>query len=186
MAMRMFSFLKDKSIISSDAYVVGDVIDVYYESESWVIRSIGVRGSKGLGEVLGVSAFRKPQFSLNIGAYDINDVVLIPETRDQLQKALVADNTGTDKATALMGKKVVTSDLVPIGTIADIGIDLDMWRINSFKLKVEKSMAEALDVKLGLINKTASGLLTSHISSVTDVVSLSRKVEELRGNFTLD
>lgn len=184
--MRMFSFLKDKSIISSDAYVVGDVIDVYYESESWVIRSIGVRGSKGLGEVLGVSAFRKPQFSLNIGAYDINDVVLIPETRDQLQKALVADNTGTDKATALMGKKVVTSDLVPIGTIADIGIDLDMWRINSFKLKVDKSMAEALDVKLGLINKTASGLLTSHISSVTDVVSLSRKVEELRGNFTLD
>ncbi len=183
--MRMFSFLKDKSIISSDAYVVGDVIDVYYESESWVIRSIGVRGSKGLGEVLGVSAFRKPQFSLNIGAYDINDVVLIPETRDQLQKALVADNTGTDKATALMGKKVVT-DLVPIGTIADIGIDLDMWRINSFKLKVEKSMAEALDVKLGLINKTASGLLTSHIRSVTDVVSLSRKVEELRGNFTLD
>lgn len=184
--MRMFSFLKDKSIISSDAYVVGDVIDMYYESESWVIRSIGVRGTKGLGEVLGVSAFRKPQFSLNIGAYDINDVVLIPETRDQLQKALVADNTGTDKATELMGKKVVTSDLVPIGTIADIGIDLDMWRINSFKLKVDKSMAEALDVKLGLINKTVSGLLTSHISSVTDVVSLSRKVEELRGNFTLD
>jgi sporulation protein YlmC with PRC-barrel domain len=186
MAMRLYSFLKDKSIISSDAFIVGNVVDVYYEPGSWTVRSIGVRGSKGLGDVLGASSFRKPQFSLNIGTYDINDVILIPEARDQLQKALVADNGGTEKATVLIGKKVVTSDLITIGTIADIGIDLDTWRINSFKVKIEKGVAEALDVKLGLINKTVSGLLTSHISSVTDGVNLSRRVEDLRGNFTLD
>lgn len=186
MAMRLYSFLKDKSIISSDAYIVGNVIDMHYEPESWIVRSIGVRGSKGLGDALGSSSFRKPQFSLNIGPYDINDVILIPESRDKLQKALVDDSRGTEKATVLIGKKVVTSDLITIGTIADIGIDLDTWRINSFKVKIEKSVAEALDVKLGLINKTVSGLLTSHISSVTDAVNLSRRVEDLRGNFTLD
>lgn len=186
MAMRMFSFLRDKQIISGDAHIVGSVIDIQYEPDSWIIRSIGVKGSKELGDLLGSSVFKKSQFSLNIGDYYINDVVLIPETWDQLQKAFIDDNRGIDKANSLMGKKVVTSDMVPIGTIADIGIDLDTWRINSFKLKLEKSMAEALDVKLGIINKTVSGLLTSHISSVTDTVNLSRKVEEMRGNFTLD
>lgn len=186
MTMKMYSALKDRQIISSDAYDIGNVTDVDYVPDSWIVRSLAIRGVKGLGDVLGSSAFRKPQFSLNIGSYEINDVILIPEIRDQLQKALVADSINTERAGNLIGKKVVSSDLIPIGTIADIGIDLDVWRINSFKVKIEKSVADALDVKLGLLNKTATGLLTSHVTSVTDVVNLSRKVEDMRGNFTLD
>ncbi|HKM13509.1 MAG TPA: hypothetical protein VJY42_01085 [Candidatus Methanomethylophilaceae archaeon] len=186
MTMIMYNSLKDKQIISSDAYEIGNVIDVNYVPDSWIIRSLAVRGAKGLGDVLGSSVFKKPQFSLNTGSYEINDVVIIPEIRDQLQKALVDDTHDIERAGNLIGKKVVSIDLVPLGTIADIGIDLDVWRINSFKVKIDKSVANALDVKLGLLNKTASGLLTSHITSVTDVVNLSRKVEDMRGNFTLD
>ncbi len=186
MTMKMYNSLKDKQIISSDAYDIGNVTDVNYNPGSWLVRSLAVRGVKGLGDVLGSSAFKKPQFSLNTGTYEINDVIIIPEIREQLQKALVDDDNNIEKAGDIIGKKVVTIDLVPIGTIADIGIDLDVWRINSFKVKIDKSVANALDVKLGLLNKTVSGLLTSHVTSVTDVVNLSRKVEDMRGNFTLD
>ena len=186
MTMRMYSFLKDKHIITSDAYDIGSVIDVDYVPDSWIVTSLTIRGVKGLGDILGSSAFRKPQFSLNTGSYELNDVILIPEVRDQLQKALAADSGRTERAGNLIGKKVVSIDLIPIGTIADVGIDLDSWRINSFKVKIDKSVADALDVKLGILNKIVSGLLTSHVTSVTDVVNLSRKVEDMRGNFTLD
>lgn len=186
MTLRTYSFLKDKQVISSDAYIIGSVTDLNYSPQSWSVNSLAVKGVKGLGDVLGSSVFRKPQFSLDVGIYDINDVLIIPEARDQLQMALATETGGTEKVGSLVGKKVVTSDLVPIGTISDVGIELEVWKINSFKVKIEKSVAEALDIKLGLLNKTASGLLTSHIESVTDTVNLSRKVEDLRGYFTLD
>lgn len=186
MTLRTYSFLKDKQVISSDAYIIGSITDLNYSPHSWSVNSLAVKGVKGLGDVLGSSVFRKPQFSLDVGTYDINDVLIIPEARDQLQTALATETGGTEKVGSLVGKKVMTSDLVPIGTIADVGIELEVWKINSFKVKIDKSVAEALDIKLGLLNKTASGLLTSHIESVTETVNLSRKVEGLRGYFTLD
>ena len=186
MTMKMYNSLKDKQIFSSDAYEIGSVIDVNYVPDSWIVRSLAVRGAKDLGDVLGSSVFKKHKFSLNIGSYEINDVIIIPEIRDHLQKALVDDNKDIEGVDNLIGKKVISSDLVPLGTIADIGIDLDVWRINSFKVRIDKSVANALDIKLGLLNKTASGLLTSHVASVTDTVNLSRKVEDMRGNFNLD
>lgn len=186
MTLRTYSFLKDKQVISSDAYIIGSITDLNYSPHSWSVNSLAVKGVKGLGDVLGSSVFRKPQFSLDVGTYDINDVLIIPEARDQLQTALATETGGTEKVGSLVGKKVMTSDLVPIGTIADVGIELEVWKINSFKVKIDKSAAEALDIKLGLLNKTASGLLTSHIESVTETVNLSRKVEGLRGYFTLD
>ena len=148
--------------------------------------SIFVRGAKGLGDVLGTSAFRKLQFSLVTGDYALNDVLLIPETRDELQRALATDERGSDKIGNLIGKTVLSQDEIPIGSIEDVGIDVTAWKINSFKVKIEKNVSGALDIKLGLLNKTASGLLTNHIESVTKTVNLAHKVEELRGYFTLD
>lgn len=186
MTLKSYSFLKDKEIVTSDAFIIGNVSDVNYSSETWDVHSLHVRGVKGLGDVLGASAFRKLQFSLDIGTYDMNDVILIPETRDQLQRALASDETDYEKIGSLIGKKVVSEELVPIGVIADVGIDTDSWKVNSFKVKIEKNVADALDIKLGLLNKTASGLLTNHIASVTGTVNLAHKLEDLRGYFTLD
>lgn len=186
MTFRTYSFLKDKQVISSDAYIIGSITDLNYAPHSWSVISLAVRGVKGLGEVLGSSVFRKPQFSLDVGAYEINDVLIIPENRDQLQRVLATEDGGPESVGGMIGKKVMTSDLIYIGTIADVGIEQEAWKINSFKVKIEKNVAEAIDIKLGLLNKTASGLLTSHIESVTDTVNLSRKVEDLRGYFTLD
>jgi sporulation protein YlmC with PRC-barrel domain len=182
----MYSSLKETEVITDDAYLVGNIHDVNYSSRSWDVHSLFVRGVKGLGDVLGASAFRKLQFSLVVDDYALNDVLLIPETRDQLQRALASDENDTEKIGSLIGKTVMSLDEIPIGTIEDVGIDTDAWKINSFKVKMEKNVATALDIKLGLLNKTASGLLTNHVESVTKTVNLAHKVEELRGYFTLD
>ena len=180
-----YDSFKGKPVISSDAYEVGSVVDINLDTLTWTAQSIAIRGSKSAGEILGGAVFRKQQFSFYVGPSEIKDVVLIPERLDQLGRATVAD-VGIDKASSIIGKKVVTSDMVPIGTISDMGIDLDVWRINSFKVKIDKNVADALGLKLGLLNKTASGLLTAHVKSVTDTVNLSRKIEDLRGSFVLD
>lgn len=163
-----YESFKGKPVISSDAYEIGKVADANLDLESWNVRSIAVKGSKAAGEILGGAVFRKQQFSINIGPYEIKDVVLIPEKLEQLGTATVAESREFEKASAVMGKKVVSSDMIPIGTISDIGIDLDIWRVNSFKVKIEKNVADALGLKLGILNKTASGLLTAHIKSVTE------------------
>ncbi len=186
MATIAYDSFKGKPVISSDAYEVGSVVDINLDTSTWTAQSIAIRGSKSAGEILGGAVFRKQQFSINVGPYEIKDVILIPERLDQLGRATVADVKGIDKASSIIGKKVVTSDMVPIGTISDMGIDLDVWRINSFKVKIDKNVADALGLKLGLLNKTASGLLTAHVKSVTDTVNLSRKIEDLRGSFVLD
>lgn len=186
MVIRMYSSLKDKDVISDDAHIVGNINDINFSSDTWDVHSIFVRGAKGLGDVLGTSAFRKLQFSLVIGDYALNDVLLIPETRDELQKAIASDERGVDKIGNLIGKTVMSLDEIPIGTIEDVGIDTEAWKINSFKVKIDKNVAAALDIKLGILNKTASGLLTNHVESVNKTVNLAHRVEELRGYFTLD
>lgn len=186
MAMRMYSSLKNKDVITNDAYIAGSVSDINYSSETWDIHSLYVRGAKGVEGVLRTSAFKKLQFSLVKGDYDINDVILIPETREQLPRALTYDDTNSEKLGSLIGKTVVSKDEIPIGSVEDVGIDFDAWKINSFKVKLDKSVANALDIKLGLLNRTVSGLLTNHVDTITKTMNLSYKVEDLRGYFTLD
>lgn len=186
MVIKMFDSLKEIDVISDDAYVVGSITDVNYSSETWDVHSLFVRGVKGLGDILGASALRKLQFSLVIGDYALNDVLLVPEVRDQLQRVLASGENDCEKVGTLIGKTVLSLDEIPMGTIEDVSIDTDAWKINSFKVKLDKNVAGALDIKLGLLNKTASGLLTNHVESVTKTVNLAYRVEELRGYFTLD
>ena len=47
MTLKSYSFLKDKEIVTSDAFIIGNVSDVNYSSETWDVHSLHVRGVKG-------------------------------------------------------------------------------------------------------------------------------------------
>jgi hypothetical protein len=54
------------------------------------------------------------------------------------------------------------------------------------RVKLDKGAYEPLGLKKGIFSKTASGILVTHISAVTDNMSLYLTTSDLADHLTLD
>ncbi|MFA7622690.1 MAG: hypothetical protein WCX76_02920, partial [Candidatus Methanomethylophilaceae archaeon] len=118
--------------------------------------------------------------------YAINDVILFRDTLEDSRDRISADNDNISSLSFLLGKKVVSSDGLLVGTVSDVLLEMERWSVQSVRVKLDKGAYEPLGLKKGIFSKTASGILVTHISAVTDNMSLYLTTSDLADHLTLD
>lgn len=177
--------LKGKEVISSDAYLLGNVQDVRYDPVSWDILGLKVKSNKEISRIIGAGSSRS-MVMVGPGDYGINDVILLRDTLEGSKDRISADNDNISSISFLSGKKVVTSDGLFVGTVSEVLLEMEHWAVQSVKVKMDKGAFEPLGIKKGIFSKTASGILVTHISAVTDNISLYLSTNDLADVIVLD
>ncbi|MDD4185768.1 MAG: hypothetical protein PHX75_03925, partial [Candidatus Methanomethylophilaceae archaeon] len=73
-----------------------------------------------------------------------------------------------------------------VGIVSDVLLEMEQWSVQSVKVKLDKGAYEPLGLKKGIFSKTASGILVTHISAVTDNMSLYLTAKDLAELLTVD
>lgn len=168
------------NVVSGDAYIVGDIVDMRYDPVTWVLEGLKVRCTKTTSNLIGAGT-GKSMILLGPAELIVNDVVLLPENLEDAKPYIRADTDALSSVAYLYGRKVVSSDGMILGTMESVMVDLDSWTIHSFKLKVDKAACQVLGIKKGIFAKTVTGLVTANVSTVTENVNLNITAEQVRG-----
>lgn len=177
--------LKGKEVISCDAYLLGNVQDVRYDPVSWEILGLKVRSTKEISKMLSAGS-AKSMILVRPGDYAIKDVIVFRDCLEDSKARISADSDNMAALSFLSGRKAVSSDGLLLGSINEIVLEMDHWTVQSVKVKLDKGAYEPLGLKKGLLSKTATGILATHISAVADNVNLYLTTEDLRDLLTLD
>lgn len=178
------SFLK-LQVVTSDAYILGEIHDMRYDPISWSIKGFKVKSSKNAASVLS-AGYGKSMLFLPVGDYTVNDVILVDSPLESLRGVVSADNDVLPAISFLRGKKVVSSDGVIMGTLEDMVLEEERWIVPTFRMKVDKGANEILGMKRSIFSKTVSGIPSTDIASVAEVITLYPKASELQSSIILD
>ncbi|MDY0293537.1 MAG: hypothetical protein RBQ77_03055 [Candidatus Methanomethylophilaceae archaeon] len=183
MATRTLDQFYGMEVATMDAFLMGSVFDLRYNTKDWKVAGLMVRGSKRVMSEAPSSASGSA-ILLKPGRFVMNDICIVPDRMDRAIREITWDNGLLPHASTLMGMRVETKDAVLLGAVAAVEIDVDSWKIRSFRVKMEKDAMKTLGIR-GLFSKTASGVLTDFVSAVTDRVVLRRTLDGLRGDLVL-
>lgn len=160
-----------KDVITQDAFILGCVQDIRCEDLNWSIVGLKVKSSSTVSGKLNMGSGRS-MIMLEPEDFCINDVLLSEFTIDTIRSRITVDNDGFLSIASIEGMKVYASDAFLVGTVYDLVIDYDSWRVISMIVKIDKNAYGTLGIKKGLFAKKASGLLMSHIEGVSDTIVL--------------
>ena len=79
-----------------------------------------------------------------------------------------------------MGKEVITSDAIIIGTVDGVGVDTDNWKVPAIRVNVRKGNEAALGMKQKFLGTQKVFVATPQVSSVSDNVTLAVKMDQVR------
>jgi sporulation protein YlmC with PRC-barrel domain len=82
----------------------------------------------------------------------------------------------------LKGKVVYSKNMVLLGKVKDVEIDLEGMRVTSLVLEVEKQVAKEVLGKMIVIRHAKCKVPTQLIESVKDAVILRQPTSELKGS----
>ena len=186
MALLEFESVKGLDVITQDAYVLGEVLDVRFEDLTWNIMGMRVRTGNSVSKMINVGS-GKSIILVRPGDYTIRDVILMHDELDSARSKISADTNEFGSAAMLLGMRVQSSEAVLLGTVDTIMFDLENWKVVSIKVKLDKNAHEPLGVKKGILgSKRVSGIMTSDISDIGDTIRLSLDVKALKGRVTVD
>ena len=185
MAMYEYDDLKNLDVITQDAYILGEILDVRYEDLTWNIKGLKVKSQSKVSKMINVGS-GKSMLLLQPGKYAINDVLVLPDAIDGVMMRVTADNNNFKSLADTLGMKVMSSENVLIGYVDSIQMDLESWKLISMKVKLDKNAYAPLDIKKGLLGKKVSGLLMTDISEVSDVIKLSLNITEVKSQVIVD
>lgn len=80
----------------------------------------------------------------------------------------------------IMGKEVISSDAIIIGTVDGMGVDADNWKVPAIRISVKKGNEAALGLKKKFIGVQKIFVATPQVSSVSDTVTLAVKMDQVR------
>jgi sporulation protein YlmC with PRC-barrel domain len=81
----------------------------------------------------------------------------------------------------VMGREVISSDAIIVGTVEGVSIDQDHWRIPALRVTVTKGQEMALDKKKKKLGSQRAFINTGAVHSVTDTITLTVPMGELKG-----
>ena len=178
--------LKKMEVISQDAYNIGEVLDVRYDASNWAAEGLKVKCTKDVSNIIGAGS-SKSMIIVKPPMFQIHDVILIPDTVEDARPYIHADSDALEVVSNLEGKKVYTCDQQIVGTIEVVNIDTAAWAIHSFVVRLDKSAHDLLGIKkgLGFMTKSVSGLTVGHVSTVSENVSLTLTIDQVRDVVTI-
>ena len=185
MALMDFDKVKGLEVIGQDACILGEVLDIRYEDLTWNIQGLKVKTEKAVSKKINVGS-GKSMVLIQPGKYTIGDVVLMPDTIDDSRTRITVDTNDYQSVQDTIDMKVVSSENVIIGTVDSIQVDLDNWTVVSFKVKLDKTAYEPLEIKKGLFGKKVSGPLMTDIAEISDKIVLSLGISVVKSQVIVD
>lgn len=171
-------------VITADARILGTISDLRYDPKSWNVSHFRVNLPKGMDKELAIGKGRgNSKLLLPIDSVDrASEVVLLACNMECVKDVVVPDSDNIPLLSSLIGKKVVTSENVNIGTVETMSIDLeDRWLITAMKVRVDKETVESLGLKKSLLGKTPLiTVKTLDANVVGDMAFMTRTFEELK------
>ena len=81
----------------------------------------------------------------------------------------------------VMGKEVISSDAIIVGSVEGVSIDPDHWRIPALRVTVTKGLEMAVDKKKKKIGPSRVFVNTGAINGVTDTITLGISMADIKG-----
>lgn len=80
----------------------------------------------------------------------------------------------------IVGKEVITSDAIIIGTVEGLAVDTENWKVPAIRVSVRKGNEAPLGLKKRIIGVHKVYVATPQVSSVSDTVTLAVKLEQVK------
>ncbi len=80
-----------------------------------------------------------------------------------------------------MGKEVISSDAIIMGTVEGVSVDTEHWRIPALRVTVTKGLEMAMDKKKKKIGASRAFINTGAVLSVSDTITLGVTLIDLKG-----
>ncbi|MCL2712023.1 MAG: PRC-barrel domain-containing protein [Methanomassiliicoccaceae archaeon] len=174
--------LKDKKMISSDAYEVGEIIDIRYDPFERNVVGLRIRTKRS--EMLAAGS-RKTTLLILPENFILNDVLLLNRPIEALKDAVSPDNDNIASLSSLISSKVVTKDNQLVGTVTTVMINIDTWKVSSLVIRLDKGAIEAMKMKKGFFSKINAEIGTEMILSSSDMIHLNGNMDDIRERMTI-
>lgn len=186
MALIKFDSILKKEVITQDAYILGEVMDLRYDIRTWSITGLSIKTNSESAEQINVGT-SKSRLLLAPGDYVVNQVVLTDSDINSARSKITMDSESNFSVSKLENLKIYSSDNQLIGETDSIEIDIVNWTVSSFIVKLDKTAYPVLEVKKGLLfGKKVGGILASHISTVAEEkIILSINIDEIKNNIVV-
>ena len=174
---------KDIQMISSDAYEVGEVIDIRYDPFEWNVAGLRVRSKRSSNKL--AAGFGKANVLILPEKFVMNDVMLLSQTIEKLKDSVVPDNDNIASLSPLINAKVVTKDNMLVGNVVTVLIDTDNWKVVSMIVRLDKSATEAMGLKKGFFSKINAEMPTDMILSSAEMIHLDEHMDGVKERMTI-
>ena len=185
MALVDYESVKGLDVITQDALILGEILDIRFEDLTWNIQGFKIKSESKVSKMINVGS-GKSMILLQPGKYVFGDVVLLPDTINEVKMRITSDNNNFKSLSKTLGMKVMTSENVLIGTVDSIQIDLENWTVVSMKVKLDKGAYAPLEIKKGLLGKKISGLLMTDIAEISEVIKLNLNLYGVKTQVVID
>lgn len=177
---------KRKSVISQDAYDIGEVLDVRYDLANWSVEGLKVRCTKDVSNIIGAGS-SKSMIIIRPPTFQMHDVILIADTVEAARPYIRPDTEALELVSNIVGKKVYTCDQQIIGAVDVVNIDVASWKVHSFSIKLDKTAHDLLGIKkgLGFMSKSVTGITVGHVSTVAENISLTLNIDQVKDIVTM-
>ncbi|MCL2607895.1 MAG: PRC-barrel domain-containing protein [Methanomassiliicoccaceae archaeon] len=182
MAIRL-EVLRGITMISSDAYEIGEVTDVRYDPFEW--RAIGLKVNVKRSSVKLAAGHSKTNVLILPRTFVMNDVILLEEAIDEIKDLTAPDNSNMASLSSMINAKVVTKDNALVGTIITVMLDPNDWKVLSIIVRLDKTAIESMKMKKGLFSKINADISTDLILSSTEMVHLDETMDGVREKMTI-
>ncbi|MDR0791230.1 MAG: hypothetical protein LBE47_01685 [Methanomassiliicoccaceae archaeon] len=176
--------LKDLQMISSDAYIVGDIMDVRYDPLEWNVVGLKVKSSKRPSGKLAVGS-GKAVFLVRPNGFVLNDVMLLNQAVGDLKDLIVPDNNNISSLSTMVSAKVVTRDNILVGVVTTVMIDPDSWKVLSIVVRLDKTAIDAMKMKKGLFEKINVEIRSNMIQQAVDMIHLDEHIDGVKEKMTV-
>lgn len=177
-------------VITSDAFVIGEVDGIRYDPQKWQAGFLLVNIKKSFESHLctGRSTFSSSKIMVPMNLIQtINDVIILAYALKDLKELVKPDNLNIPNLGHLMGKKVVTSDNQILGVVSDINLDVqDIWPILSVSVRPDKNIIEVLGLKKPFFSKMPAIILEiTTVVSIMEMLNLNVDIAGVKEKMTL-
>jgi sporulation protein YlmC with PRC-barrel domain len=86
----------------------------------------------------------------------------------------------------IMGKEVISTDAIIVGTVEGVNIDPDHWRIPAVRITVTKGLEMALDKKKKTLGSSKAFINTGAVVGFTDTITLAVSMADIKGALVAD
>ena len=180
-----YESVKGLDVVTQDALILGEILDIRFEDLTWNIQGFKIKSESKVSKMINVGS-GKSMILLQPGKYVFGDVVLLPDTINEVKMRITSDNNNFKSLSKTLGMKVMTSENVLIGTVESIQIDLENWTVVSMKVKLDKGAYAPLEIKKGLLGKKISGLLMTDIAEISEVIKLNLNLYGVKTQVVID